>query len=71
MATTLENLIAARDNFAAQLVELSANPKPSYNIDGQSVRWTEHYKFISSQIDKLNDQINDEQPFEIVSRGGG
>lgn len=69
MATYLENLATARDNFAAKLAEISASPKPSYSIDGQSVSWTEYYKFLSDQVDKVNEQINSGEPFEEVGQG--
>lgn len=61
----LESLATARDNFAAKLAEISVDPKPSYSIDGQSVSWTEYYRFLSEQVDKLNAQIAAGEPFEI------
>ncbi len=65
----IDDLITARDNFAAKLAEVSASPKPTYSIDGQSVSWTEYYKFLSEQVQSLNGQINDGEPFEEVSIG--
>lgn len=64
----IDDLTTARDNFAAQLAEISASPKPTYSVDGQQVSWTEHYKFISEQIDKLNLQIAAASPFEIQTQ---
>ncbi len=69
MPTYQENLTTARDNFATKLAEVSASPKPTYNIDGQSVSWTEYYKFLSEQIQSLNKQINEAEPFEEISQG--
>jgi len=65
----LDDLATARDNLAAKLAEVSANPKPSYSIDGQSVSWVEYYKFLADQIARLNAQINMGEPFEELSRG--
>jgi hypothetical protein len=65
----IDDLITARNNFAAKLAAESANPKPTYSIDGQSVSWTEYYKFLSEQVDRLNEQINNGEPFEEVSQG--
>lgn len=64
----LDDLATARDNFAAKLAEISVSPKPSYSIDGQSVSWTDYYRFLSDQVDKLNEQIAAGQPFEIEHR---
>lgn len=69
MPNYIENLTTARDNFAAKLAEASANPKPTYNIDGQSVSWTEYYKFLSDQVESLNQKISQGEPFEEVSYG--
>lgn len=65
----IDDLTTARDNFAAKLAEVSASPKPTYNIDGQSVSWTEYYKFLSDQVERLNVQISSGDPFEVVSTG--
>lgn len=71
MATRLENLIAARDGFTAQLADIAAGPKkPSYNIDGQSVSWTQYYQFLMKSIDDLDAKINAADPYEFVSEGG-
>ena len=64
----VDSLITARDNFATQLAEISAAPKPSYTVDGQQVSWTDHYRFLSEQIDKLNQQISAASPFEIQTQ---
>lgn len=69
MATYLENLTTARDNIAAQLADITANPKPTYNIDGQMVDWTAHFNALMAALDKLEGQINAADPFEIHSTG--
>lgn len=71
MATYIENLTTARDNFAAKLAEISASPKPSYSApNGQSVSWVEYYKFLQEQVDKLNSQISTQGgPWEEVAEG--
>lgn len=69
MATYLENLTTARDNLAAKLAEVSADPKPTYSIDGQSFSWVEYYKFLTDSVDALNLQISGGEPFEEVTRG--
>ena len=67
MATNLDNLIAAKANLTAKLVDLTVNPQPSYNIDNQQVSWTAHYESILNQIEKLNALIAMEGPYELKS----
>ena len=69
MATFLENLVAARDNIAANLAALTADPKPNYSIDGQSVSWQSLFDSYLSQLEKLDAQIAAADPFEIHSQG--
>lgn len=69
MATYLENLTTARDNIAAQLANMTANPKPTYNIDGQMVDWTAHFNALLTALKTLEADINSTDPFEIHSTG--
>lgn len=70
MATRLENLQSARDGFTAQLAEIANGPpKPSYNIDGQSVSWNQYYNFLMKSIKDLDAQIAAADPYEFISEG--
>jgi hypothetical protein len=65
----LNNLLAARDQIAQNLADMTANPKPNYKIDGQVVSWQGLFDSYLSQLEKLNAQIAAADPFEIHSRG--
>lgn len=69
MPTQLENLLAARDNVAANLAAITADPKPNYTIDGQSVSWQGLFDSYVAQLEKLNAQINAADPYEFETRG--
>lgn len=69
MATYAENLETARDNAAATLASILAAPKPTYNIDGQLVSWTDYQRMLIESIDKLNNLINGATPYEEHSIG--
>ena len=69
MADYLENLLTARDNVAANLAAITADPKPNYTVDGQSVSWQSLFDSYMAQLEKLDAQINGAQPFEVRSRG--
>jgi hypothetical protein len=64
----LDSLTTARDNFASKLAEISVSPQASYSIDGQSVSYTDYYRFLSEQVKSLSEQIANGQPFDIEQR---
>ena len=57
MATTLENLEVARDNIAKLLADITASPKPSYSVDGQSVSWESYVSMLATNLEKINQLI--------------
>lgn len=70
MATITENLLTAKANFAQQLADLSANPKPSYTVDGKSYSWGEYLKFLIDAMASIDLQIQQEEgPEEVVISG--
>ena len=69
MSSYLDDLLAARDNIAANLAAMTANPKPNYSVDGQSLSWQSLFDSYMAQLEKLDIQINGAQPFEVRSRG--
>lgn len=58
--TLAESYTLARDNYAAQLVELSdpARRKVSYSIGNRSVSWTEYQRFLLDSMDALQTRLN-------------
>jgi len=69
MPTDAEQLATIKTNTLALLADLSAHPKPSYMIDGQSVQWGAYHRMLMDQLKEVNAQIAAETPFEIHSRG--
>jgi hypothetical protein len=49
-----DQIATIRSNLLAALATESANPKPSYNIDGQNVDWNGYRTAILGQIAALN-----------------
>jgi hypothetical protein len=54
MATDADNIATIRANLLAALATESANPKPSYSVDGQQVDWNGYRTAILGQIAALN-----------------
>ena len=70
MPSYAENLVIIRDNVAARLAEITASPKPSYSVEGQSFSWTEYQSMLFKQLESANTAIAAaEGPFEIMSEG--
>jgi len=60
-----DDLATIRDNIVARLKDISENPKPSYVIDGQEIRWQEYFTSLMNALDKINEQIDrNDGPFE-------
>ncbi len=66
---TADDLIALRQQMVAQLQTILQQPKPSYNVDGQQVSWTEYQKMLLSEIHKIEDQLALDEPFESLTQG--
>ena len=53
----LSDLKTARDNLASELATESANPKPTYSVDGRSWDWAGYRAQLTKQIADLNKLI--------------
>jgi len=71
MANDLANLQLIKSNILARLVDLSANPKPNYSIEGKSVSWGSYFESLTKQLTTINELLQSEQPFEYRSYGIG
>jgi len=73
MSDYTDNLVEARENAAARLKEVLANPKPSYSVNGQTVQWSAYCNMLTETISRLNRLIAegepDGMPVEIISQG--
>lgn len=54
MPSDADQIATIKSNLLAALATESANPKPSYNIDGQQVDWNGYRTAILGQIAALN-----------------
>ncbi len=50
MATAVQNIDTAIANCAAQLADVTANPKPTYTAGGRTFNWTEYLKFLTDSM---------------------
>jgi hypothetical protein len=64
-----EQLRLIKTQALALLAELTAHPKPTYELDGQAVSWNEYLRRLQLTIDWCDRKLAGEEPFEIRSQG--
>lgn len=69
MPADQEQLATIKSLALAQLVELRANPKPTYNLGGQSVSWESYLASLERTVDWCDAQLTSHEPYEVASRG--
>jgi len=69
MPTPAENIGAAIENIASQIRDITANPKPDYSVNGQSVSWSSYLDMLTRQLDALQKaQQNLAGPYQRITR---
>lgn len=63
----IDDLREAYTNMAARLKEITATPKPTYTIDGQTVLWGQYQRLLLEQMKNLRAEIEagDEETFLV------
>jgi hypothetical protein len=69
MPTDAEQIGTIKTQTLAAIVDVTANPKPTYMIDGQMVSWTAYLKQLQETIVWCDKQLAGETPFEVRSQG--
>jgi hypothetical protein len=49
----LADIETAIDNISAIIVEITANPKPNYTVDGQTVNWGDYLDTLTTKLQSL------------------
>ncbi len=69
MPTNLQHVESIKAQSLALIAEITANPKPSYSIDGQSVSWGDYLRQLQETVAWCDQQLAGEDPFEVHSTG--
>jgi hypothetical protein len=69
MPSDLEQIRAIKSQTLAIIAELTANPKPTYYIDGQTVSWDNYLRSLQTTVDWCERKLAGQEPFEIRSQG--
>lgn len=63
-----EVLLSIRAQTLERIQDLTASPKPTYQIDGQNIEWNEYLEQLRQTVTWIDAQLNRELPFELVSQ---
>jgi hypothetical protein len=68
--TRAQNLDLAIDGAAARLAEVTAQPKPTYTLDGENYLWAEYVQILTTQLLALEQaRQRADGAFEVRSQG--
>jgi hypothetical protein len=69
MPSDLQQLQTIRAQTLARIADVTAQPKPTYDLEGQSVAWNEYVVQLLATVDWCERKLAGEDPFEIQSQG--
>jgi hypothetical protein len=67
--TDLEQIVAIKTQTLQRIAEITAQPKPSYKIDGQNVLWSEYLAELQKTVRWCDQQCTAAAPAEVQSQG--
>jgi hypothetical protein len=69
MSSDVEQLQTIKSRTLALIADLTQNPKPTYDLDGQSVSWSEYLGRLTATVDWCDRRMTTDAPVEVSSRG--
>ncbi len=69
MSTDAQQIATIKSQTLARIAEITAQPKPTYQIDGQMVAWGGYLALLQQTVDWCNEKLAGETPFEERSQG--
>jgi hypothetical protein len=69
MSTDVVQIATIKSHTLALMAEITAQPKPTYQIDGQLVAWGDYLSQLQRTIDWCNEKLAAESPVELRSQG--
>jgi hypothetical protein len=69
MPSDIEQLTTIKSQTLALIAEITAQPKPTYSIDGQTVSWAGYLAQLRSTVRWCEEQLAREMPTEVRSQG--
>jgi hypothetical protein len=63
-----EHIATIKGQTLARIIEITAQPKPTYQIDGQLVAWGDYLAQLQRTVAWCDEQLAAESPVEVRSR---
>jgi hypothetical protein len=64
-----DTIATIKSQILARIAEITAQPKPTYQIDGQMIAWGDYLSQLERAVDWCNEKLAGEAPFEVQSQG--
>jgi hypothetical protein len=69
MPSDLEQMQTIKTQTLALIAQITADPKPTYYLDGQTVSWGDYLTRLQATVDWCERKLAGQEPFEIHSQG--
>jgi len=69
MPSDLEQIQTIRTQTLALIAQITADPKPTYYLDEQTVSWGDYLTRLQATVDWCERKLAGQEPFEIHSQG--
>ncbi len=69
MPSDAQQIATVKTQTLARIAEITAQPKPTYSVDGQNIAWGDYLMQLRATVDWCNEKLAGEEPFEIQSQG--
>jgi hypothetical protein len=69
MSQDSQQIAAIKSQTLAAISEITAVPKPTYSIDGQTVAWSDYLQQLLRTVDWCDEKLAGETPIEFQTRG--
>ena len=69
MPTDAQQIATIKSQTLARIADITAQPKPTYQIDGQMVAWGDYLHQLQQTVDWCNAQLTAQTPIEVQSQG--
>lgn len=63
------DIATIKSQTLAIIKDLTAAPKPSYTVDGQSVSWESYLATLRETVRWCDEQLAAEEPWEVETQG--
>ena len=69
MPSDLEQIQTIKTQTLALIAQITADPKPTYYLDEQTVSWGDYLTRLQATVDWCERKLAGQEPFEIHSQG--